>query len=362
MIKFKIENLNLKIGFLKKFSIGYAQANASRNFQFSMLLAALLLTGCIHQFPEMEENGDNDLRYEVTLRLTHDYSWGSSDFDLGTRSVDDGWQSRYVVRVFLAGSSSIPVYSDEVYADGVNPDDFSLPVSLPKGDWDVYIWKDNVREDRMLHNVSDFGSIGYSDEYCGADDRRETLEGIAAIKVDGDGEHEVAMCRPQSKYVFVATNFRQFFEDVLLKSDTSEEMKGKSWSELTEMQKEQLLSGYSIVGIYPLFMPSVYNMYSRKIIDSARGVSFETAITPIDDDTAVLAFDHVFIGEADNAVQVQLALKTPEGATYQLTSTVTVPLRRGEITYAKGDILRVPQGSGGVEIEMDFSGEFNIHI
>lgn len=109
-------------------------------------------------------------------------------------------------------------------------------------------------------------------------------------------------------------------------------------------------------------MPSVYNMYSRKIIDSARGVSFETEITPLDDDNAILAFDHVFIGEADNAVQVQIALRMPDGSLHQLTSTVTVPLRRGEVTYVKGDILRVPQGSGGVEIEMDFSGEFNIHI
>lgn len=221
MIKLKIEDLKLKIGFLKKFSIGYAH-KSSLNFQFSMLLAALLLTGCIHQFPEVIENGGIEPRHEVTLHLAHDYSWGSSDFDLGTRSDDNGWQSRYVVRVFLAGSYSIPVYSDEVYADGVNPDDFSLPVSLPKGNWDVYIWKDNVREDRRLHNVSDFGSIGYSDEYLGADDRRETLEGIATIKVDGDGEYIVSMRRPQSKYVFVATNFRQFYEEIIKKSENDD--------------------------------------------------------------------------------------------------------------------------------------------
>lgn len=109
-------------------------------------------------------------------------------------------------------------------------------------------------------------------------------------------------------------------------------------------------------------MPSAYNMYSKRIVDSARGVSFETSVTPFDDDTAILAFDHVIIGESDNAVQVQLALKTPEGTAYQLTSTVTVPLRRGEITYAKGDLLRLPKGGGGVELDLDFSGEFNIKI
>lgn len=329
-------------------------------------LAALLLTGCIHQFPEIDDNGGivppDDTHHEVTLHLTHDYSWGSSDFDLGTRSGDDGYQSRYTVKAFLAGTHAIPVYSDEIYADGANPEDFTLPIALPKGSWDIYILKDNVREDRILHDVSDFGSIGYADDYSGADEGREILEGIATISVDGDGEYEVTMLRPQAKYVFVATNFRQFYEEVLLGADESGELKGKSWSELSEGQKEQLLNGYSIVGIYPLFMPSVYNMYSRKIIDSARGINFETSITPIDDDNAILAFDHVFIGENDNAVQVQIALRVPDGTLYQLTSTETIPLRRGEITYAYGDILHVPQGSGGVEIETDFSGEFNIHI
>lgn len=331
-----------------------------------LLSVALLLTGCIHQFPEMDENGGidprNDTRHEVMLHLTHDYTWGSSHFDLGTRSGNDCYQSRYTVRAFLAGSHAVPVYSDEIYADGTNPEDFTLPIALPTGDWDVYIWKDNVKEDRILHDVSDFGSIGYANEYSGADEGREILEGMASISMDGDGEYELSMRRPQAKYVFVATNFRQFYEEVLLGAKESGELKGKPWSELSEGQKEQLLKGYSIVGIYPLFMPSVYNMYSKKIIDSSRGISFETSITPVDDDTAILAFDHVFIGESDNAVQVQIALRVPDGTLYQLTSTETIPLRRGEITYAHGDILRVPQGSGGVEIEMDFSGEFNIHI
>lgn len=94
-----------------------------------------------------------------------------------------------------------------------------------------------------------------------------------------------------------------------------------------------------------------------------RGVNFETAIDPTDDDNAILAFDQVIIGEADNAVQLQVALRVPDETLYQLTSTVTVPLRRGEVTYAKGAILKLPNsGSGGVEIDLDFSGEFNIQL
>lgn len=334
------------------------------------LLLTPLLVACIHEFPEMDDvdviqpsqTDDRQPRHEVTLNLVHDYSWGSSEFQLDTRAGYDGWKSRYVVRIFPAGTHTVPVYSTETYLDGANPDDFSLPAELPAGDWDVYIWKDNFKDDRFFHEVSDFGSICYLDDYLGAHDRREILEGVAAISVNGDSAYEVRMLRPQAKFVFIATNFGDFFQHTLLESDSCEEFKGKSWSDLNESQKERLLSGYSIVGIYPLFMPSVYNMYSKKIIDSSRGVMFETSLTPLDDDNAILAFDHVFIGESDNAVQVQIALRVPDGSLYQLTSTVTVPLRRGEITYARGDLLRVPQGSGGVEIEMDFSGEFNIEI
>lgn len=341
-----------------------------------LMLAALLLSGCIHEFPELEglEDTEKDggitprmeTRLEVNLNITHDYSWGSSDFDISfaTRSADDGWRSRYVVKAFPAGRHDVAVYGDEFLYEGTTPEEICIPVMLPIGEWDVYVWKDNMSEDSGFHNVADFSAINYSGQYAGAHEMRDIFEGFARVEVEEEGslEFEVPMCRPQSKYVFVATNFRQFFEEVLLDSEASEEFRGKSWSDLSGGQKERLLSGYSIVGIYPLFMPSAYNMYSKKIIDSARGVTFESPITPVDDDTAILAFDHVFIGESDNAVQVQIALRVPDGTLYQLTSTLTVPLRRGEITYAKGDILRVPQGSGGVEIDMDFSGEFNIHI
>ena len=103
-------------------------------------------------------------------------------------------------------------------------------------------------------------------------------------------------------------------------------------------------------------------MFTKQIVDSATGMSYLSPITPLGDDEAMVAFDHVLMNDRDNAAQVQLLLHTPDGSVRALTGTLTVPLRRGQTTYVRGDFLTVKGGGGGISIDTSFSGEFNIQI
>lgn len=315
-------------------------------FAFKMLSLIFLCTvasGCVHEFPEF--SGPR----EFSFCITHDAGWDEYDYLVkGKTRADGDWRSRYLFKVFPSGTDKIPAYEHEYVSDNADVSDFSIPMQLPEGDWDVYVWSDKVCDDFKFHNASGFDAIRYTGDYQGAHDMRETFEGMTTLSIGANGMMKDEVCgitlhRPQAKYVFIATDLREFTEQTLAPDNRS-------------------LDDYTVMGIYPLFMPSVYNMFTKRIIDSARGVSYLSAITPLDEDNALLAFDHVFMNDGENAVQVQIALQTPEGVTHSLTSTLTIPLRRGQTTYVRGDFLKLPSGSGGVKIDITFSGEFNIEI
>lgn len=310
-----------------------------------MLLASLcvLTSGCVHEFPEFSG------AREFAFSITHDSRWNEVDFDIKSKTRSDGeWRSRYLFKVFPAGVNKIPSYEYEYISDDSDVRDFSIPMQLPQGDWDVYVWGDKVRDDFRFHNASGFEAIRYTGDYHGAHDMRETFEGMTSVSIGANGMmrddvYGITLHRPQGKYVFIATNLREFTEQTL-KGDINS------------------LEDYSIVGIYPLFMPSAYNLFTKRIIDSSRGITYNNVITPIDDDNALLAFDHVFMNDGENAVQVQIALQAPDGSLHSLTSTLTIPIRRSQTTIVRGDFLKLPSGSGGVKIDITFSGEFNIEI
>lgn len=306
-----------------------------------LLIISILSTGCIHEFPNIPEAGQ---AVNVNLRLIPKKEWQTQDFDPATRGDDtDSWQSRYVVKVYAKDSRKLPVneyqFSGEV---GESSCDFS--VSLNPGEWDIYIWRDYCHPSVTFHNAERFEAISYlGDEYHGAHEMREAFEGMVSVDTsmiseDADVDFTVQLHRPVAKYVFIATDYGKFIEG-----------------------KDPENHGYSVEGVYPLFMPSVYNIFTKQIVDSETGKSYRCGITPLNDDEAMIAFDHVLMNDRDNAAQVQLLLHDPGGGVRSMTTTLTVPLRRGVTTYVRGDFLTV-KGGGGIKIDTSFSGEFNIQL
>lgn len=312
---------------------------------FSLLLS-ILSSGCVHEFPHIPDAAD---AVAVNLRLVPDKDWETQDFDPSTRGDDadvfaaDGWQSRYVVKVFAKDSRKFPVEECVCYGE-VGEEWFDFSVSLNPGEWDIYVWRDFCHPSLSFHNAERFEAVSYAgDEYHGAHEMREAFEGMVSVNTvnvsdDGCVVATVPLHRPVAKYVFIATDYSRFCDGDGDKRD-----------------------GYSVEGVYPLFMPSVYNMFTKQIVDSETGRSYLCGITPLSEDEAMIAFDHVFMNDRDNAAQVQLLLHDPGGGVRSMTTTLTVPLRRGVTTFVRGDFLTVRSG-GGIKIDTSFSGEFNIQL
>lgn len=326
----------------------------------------MTFTSCVHEFPESGE------AKEVRLNIVHDLSWSEHEYIFNrsgfTRGDGSDWTARYIIKAYRAGDAKTPVYDFSFSSDDLSLQPFSTTVSLPPGEWDIYVWQDHTSKGKTYHDASDFAAIGYTKPYTGHTDRRDAFEGRCRVTVEDNydagwqTEATLPMERPMAKYEFIATDFGKFYDEVLIpsQSQSADEPK-KSWDNLSLQEKQELLKGYSVTAYYPMFMPSVYDLFRQKAIDSERGVRYEGRIEPISDTEAVIAFDYVFMNHRESSVQVALVLHTPQGNDINMTPVVQVPLLRKRITYVRGKFLTNSFGSG-IDIDFSFTDDFNIEI
>lgn len=324
--------------------------------------AAFLTTSCVHEWPEVNNN------VRLTLTVRHELPWTEYEYevDTGTRSgePEEKWKSLYTFRIYRRGETKNPVRTETVVREDLSLADFEMTMTLPPGEWDIYCWQDLMSDNTDgFYDRSDFAALSHVRPYSGDTDKRDAFEGCVSVSIPESIEEtvlvngEISLERPKAKYVFIATDFDKFFKESVNRFRNLPQR----WEEMTPDQREEALKDFSVVIRYPLYMPSVYNMFEARVTDSWSGVTYEAKIRPLNSDEAMVGFDYVFMGRQNSGAQVQLALKTPDGKVTGLTSTLTVPLKRGQITYVRGKFLTASVGSG-LDIDFSFSGDFNIKV
>lgn len=307
-----------------------------------------LLSGCVHEFPDAKE------RVDVLLEVVHEDTWEEQDYDFDGSRVKSAesrsgaqWESRYTFRCYPSGTTAIHSHEFKEVRVGCGTDDFIAGLSLPVGTWDIYVWRELRNDDERAHyDISDFRSITHVDPYRGHSDYRDCFEGMVTVTIqptieaDAVVHGKVVMRRPMAKYVFIATDYDKYIAD--------EESKGSKGDP-------------DLVGVYPMYMPSTYDMTTKKITDSRMGMSYNAKLQPLNEKEAIVAYDYVMMNDREGGAQVQIGMRQPSGALQALTPNVTVPLKRGRITYVRGRFLTTQVGSG-IEIDFTFSDDINIKI
>lgn len=328
------------------------------------ITAAGVCASCVHEFPEAGDTA------EVRLLLVHDSVWDEYEHIYTRGAESSGVTARYVIRACRKGVRSGAEYEFTRVTDDLSLVPYETSIRLPAGEWDLYVWQDLEAEGRSLYDATDFGRITYADPYTGHTDMRDVFEGRAAVNVDVsyDSGHYVGatvqLARPMAKYVFIATDFRRFYDETLLPALSAQggaEAACQEWTSLSSIERNEALKDWSVTAFYPLFMPSVYSLTESRVLDSSRGMKYDATIIPLNQDEAVLAFDYVWMNPQPGGAQVQLVLNAPGGAQVTMTPAVSVPLKRGQITYVRGDFLTAG-AQGGLDIDFTFSGDFNIEI
>lgn len=335
-----------------------------------IVLSQLFILGScrVHEFPVPGNR-------ELTLKLEFDTSTPLyQTIELGpdgsrTKAGMDEMQRRYLVRAFYRTKASDTRTLCKAWTfsrPASEEPDVTLKLDFPEGTFRVLVWSDYSPDGTdYLYGTEDFAGIALmsKDGYLGSSDFRDAFRGD--VEIGGNvSEAVVPMVRPMAKFSFVTTDLEEFVEDVRsrngLLEDPAGDMTGKGPA--PDYVSPVLLSGYGVRFIYPMYMAFSFNMFTDRPADSWTGVRYESRIQKIDDRTALMGFDYVFVNSHDTAINVMIEVyDLRDGEVVARIPALDVPLRRSHHTIVRGPFLTTKAG-GAPSIDPSFDGDFNVPI
>lgn len=337
-------------------------------------IIAVSSASCVHQWPEPAET-------QVVLHLDVDTDIAQGPvLDMTTRSEEakEMYDMRYIIHAFKKiGNNS---YEDTPYAkfvlskDDFTDPDFTANLTIMEGSYKFSVWSDYVPQDSLedhYYNADSFKYIrlyGRDDgrRHVGNDDFRDAYLGSAEVDVIRyGGSHPpvsatIHLSRPLSKVVFITNDLDDWKTKVITNHYQSALQNAKP-GEVVKPMEDVDLNQYTVKIHYPQYMPNAFNMMTDRTTWSDVNVSFESTITALSGTDAALGFDYVFANATDANVVMAVSLFDKSGTQLARSKDITVPLERGKVTTVVGSFL-LEESDGGVAINPDFDGEFNIVI
>ena len=336
-----------------------------------LLLSAV---SCVHQWPEPAVT-------QVVLNLVYETNLPMGpEIDVSTRAADDSEQYdiRYIIHAYeLSGSGNI---GDTPYAtymftqDDITSPDNTFTLDIMEGQYRFMVWSDYVKQgttEDMFYNADSLKYIKLygrdeGHKHVGNEDLRDAFLGWTDVDVIRYGGHHppvsctAHMTRPLSKVVFITTDLDDWKTKVITNYYQSA-LQGSQPGESIEIMTDVDVTQYTVKIQYPQYMPNAFNMMTDRTTWSDVNVSFESKITPLGNQEAALGFDYVFANATDANVVMAVSLYDKTGTQLARSRDITVPLERGKVTTVRGSFL-LEESDGGVSINPDFDGEFNIVI
>lgn len=354
---------------------------------FSVLLTAtLLLASCdVHQWPEPPHDpvtpdipsipeGEQKVTLALNLYYNTGFSYSLHTYDSKTDvlspssantpsgydnldNLTPGTNMKVTVKVHRNNGSRTLVASESFVTQQDNGFDTSVELEVPSNnEYIVTVWShilDNGGS--AFYNDNDFNSIGLIEEnFAGNTDLRDAFRGQLSLSVPEDGivSGVVEMQRPLGKLEFIATGVNDF---------VAREQQGQPKSGRATPAEE-----YTVVISYPAYYPSSYTAIDDRLESSSTGYGYSSAITlgESSTDEMSLGFDYVMLNNvSDASVQVKVSIFDGNGVSVASTSTLTVPMQRDIHTIVRSNFFdNNASGNGGVGIDPDFDGDYNVPL
>jgi hypothetical protein len=298
------------------------------------------------------------------------------DIDTRASGKAEDYDVRYIIEAYEKlrdGSYN----ENEAYArfeftqDDVNRLDNSFKLNIMEGEYRFRAWVDYIDSrtaEPAFYNADDLHFIklfGRDEDikHSGNNDFRDAFTGcVDAEVIRFGGNHAptsatVKMYRPLSKVVFITNDLRDWITKVVTNRLEMMAQSGQLNSSADIMHVD--LNDYIVKVIYPQYMPNAFNIVTDRTAWSDVNVSFESKLTKMSETEAAMGFDYVFANEEDPKVVMVVSLHSKDGTQLARSFDITVPLERGKVTTVRGSFL-LEESDGGVSINPDFDGEFNI--
>lgn len=356
--------------------------------QYIVLCATLclsLLSCNIHEWPE---NPIPSVEVDLTLTFKTDMPElirvdRASQFS--TASADD-YDVRYIVKAYPLAKDGTPIQNEvagESWSkDNVNNLDEQKTILLPPGKFRLYVWVDYVDngslEDKFYTTNSDKGfsmvslimpqektspaNNHFRDLFIGEIDIEVPAMyelGLPHIKAD------IEMTRPLAMFQFITTDLDEFVMKVLEQRAQEAAARGVVLPESELLPSSVDLTEYKVSIVYNDFMPTAFDMFQKQPNYAENGISFDSYITPLGNNEALLGFDYTFVldnkTEEGTHPRFSVLLYDKDNVLVSAVKDIHVPLERSKYTTIT-DKFMTQQASGGVSINPDFEDEHNIII
>ena len=330
--------------------------------------SAAFMSSCVHEFPEKGE------ARKLVLHISHDTDWTYHDMTITRGDIPapaiDGFNpgARYHIRVYPKGSQDVLIQETQFVSDDLTRGDFTMTLQVPPGSYDLYVWSDYAdlgTKNSYFFNSGNFGAIVYSEPYNGNNELRDAFRGAVSFDIDSNidanyyEEVWVQLERPLARYEFIATDLEKFIEDETTRTEGAQQAATKASPD--DPTRGLPLDQYRVKMIYAAYMPSKFNNFTDRPIDSSVGQTYSAKIVRLNDKEARLGFDYVMVNGRESSVKVQLEVYDPKDEPVARISPIDVPTKRSMNTTVRGKFL-TSKVSGGVGINPDFNGEFNVPI
>lgn len=348
---------------------------------FASLLLLLFSSCDVHQWPETPDYVRLRVRLDFDTEITQwhhnlveqeiiDQGFGE-DYD---NSLKDGI-IRYTIRVYpqVEKIRSSQKYIREYkftrdISEGYNCE---YIMDLPIGDYNIMVWSDLLPsvDNTPYYITNDFANIVNQENYVGNTNHRDAFRGYGLVSLEAviyDKEPEllnIQMQRPLAKYEFITNDLEEFIEKEIsrLEGLHKDNINSENEGQVNNATRTINVDDYKVVFYYEGYMHNTYSMFEDKPINSATNVQFEAKLKKLSEKAASLGFDYVFVNGVNSTASVRIGIYDLDGTQLSLTETIKVPVLRDHHTILTGSFL-MSKSSGGMYIDPDFEGDYNINI
>lgn len=254
------------------------------------------------------------------------------------------YQLRAVAEVYYKGTNNLALR--KVVATEA---DRAFDMTLGAGSYDIRLWADYVptgTTEDYYYITTDTKAVTLADtkNYPAGSDTKDAFYSTFSIDLANETQtQEVALIRPFAKYRLVATDVERYRSLVT----------NNGYPPLNE----------AVITVqYQSYFPSSFNLTSGAPNNSATGVKFVAKLGEITDETVEIASDYVLVNGTESAVTVTIVLADRNGKVYGRATDVQIAYRRNHLTTVSGDFLTAGKTGGGITIDTEWDGIYDVEF
>lgn len=322
-------------------------------------LLAVLLAGCVHDYPTMTGDGEEGIDptlVQVNTEVTLDLELLPLEVTTVMTSRTDAptaYRRRFIVEAWREGK---PVARQVTLTEAGASGRFTLPITLKLHavEYTLAVWMDYVKAadanantaaadvPDLYYNTTDLQNITCTSPYTGGTPYRDCLCGTAPLDLRAYRDQWNArvavplhLSRPLAKYQLIATDVPEFLQKTL--------------------RQRQAGETYTLTVKYDFYTLLSYNVLTGVAGQSELGIQFSAPLQVSDDGNGecILVSDFFFVNADESYVPLTLEIYDSQGRGISRTAGINVPYRRSHLTTVRWHFL-TNRFDTGIGINPDF--------